>query len=105
MLQHICCDLYYNCQAFKVPNSYQKGKISILIGAETEECQLKIYVQFYQHPSYPQSQRVLEICSNEIGLDIDMGNAYAPSYYGCRLIRKCACHLTENHLSSSRLFF
>lgn len=31
----------------------KKGKIYILIGAETEGCQLKIYVQFYQHPSYP----------------------------------------------------
>lgn len=60
-----------------------------------QQCQLKIYIQFYQHPSYPQSQIVLEICCNEIGLDTDKGNAYAASNYGCCLIRKCACNLTE----------
>lgn len=30
-------------------------------------------VQVYQHPSFPQSERVLEMCNTEIGLDADMG--------------------------------
>lgn len=54
---------------------------------------------------YPHSQRVLEICSFEIGLDTDMGNAYAPSYNGCCSIRKHACYMTRNHSSSSRWLF
>lgn len=34
-----------------------------------------------------------------------MGNAYAPSYYGCCLIRRHACYLTETTYPVSGYFF
>lgn len=35
--------------------------------------------------------------STEAGLDSDMGNAHAPSHYGCCLRRKHACYFIGNH--------
>lgn len=51
----------------------------MLIGGKTEECPIKMYVQFYQHPSDPQSERVATNGAG-IGLDTDKGSPHASSY-------------------------
>lgn len=39
MVQHIACDLHLQPPSLGGPDSSRKGKISILIETETEECQ------------------------------------------------------------------
>lgn len=61
MVEHICCDLYHNRQAFRAPIQTKRAKHLFWL----DQRQLEIYVQFYQHPSYPKVKENLQkICGN-----------------------------------------